>query len=996
MGGAAGTPLRRFATRSDVCYHNANSRLAVAGGEPMFATDWAVILDNKRQSSKSDSRLVTTGLLVLLALAALALRAYKLDGQSLWYDEGFSVYLAGMEPAEIVARTAADIQPPLYYLLLHGWIRLVGDGEAAVRSLSVIFGVLSVPLVYGLAVALFRSRPAGLLAALLLAVSPLHVWYGQEARMYTLLTFLCLLSSVLLLLAMRARTGVRAAVLWLGYALASIAAVYTHYFAFFVLAFQAAYLFLVAWSQGFRPWRLLLGGLASGLATIVAYLPWLPHLVARYGADASYLPGQLKLGEVLVDVAVAFAGGESVLEGTGVWLAAGYGLVLALCLAALLTAATRAGRGAPEASGWSLPPAYHALLFLLLYLLLPIALILALSLNSPKFNARYAMVSHPALLLLLAGGLAALWERRTGSLQNVGRGVAAALALIFLLVSGLYADRNAYHDPAFARADFRGVARYLERHAAEDETIILSSGHMFPVWDYYAGDGERHLLPDSPTLDTTRTLDYGIAADLNRWLAGRGGVWLVLWQHDVVDPSGYLTAMLGDLAVEEPVEGGFPQIELRHYRLPPGTTFSGEPEIEHPASYNFDDRLQLLGYTQSGDREVTLFWKALQPLEEDYRVSLILRDTEGQAWGSWDGRPGAYYHPTDRWRVGQVVFGRYDLGLLPGSPPGDYGLEVGVYTERDVEGLDLLDAAGAPQGKRVMLGAVALSVAAATPDQVEVPHPDRFEMGDGLSLLGWDLDREEAQPGDRLRLTLFWSVEDRPRGDDAVWVSVTDATGRTHGAGSFLPTNAWHPTSIWLPGQAWRGQITFRLPVETQPGPARIAAQLIAPDGSTAGPPAELATVEVQPTNRVFVEPQPQAPRRANFEDRIALVGADLVPSPVAPGGTVRVTLYWHALAEMDIPYTVFVHLLGIDGQVVAGHDGEPVFGARPTTGWVPGEYVADPHDLSIPADLAPGDYIVEVGLYDAGVPGMPRLAILGEDGQAQADRVIFGPVQVR
>ena len=997
-GGDAGTAGQRFAARPDVCYHNPSSRLAVAGVEPMCATDWAVILDNERQSSKSGSRLVTIGLLVLLALAALALRVYKLDGQSLWYDEGFSVYLAEMAPAEIVARTAADIQPPLYYLLLHGWIQLLGDGEAAVRSLSVLFGVLSVPLIYALALALFHSRAAGLLAALLLAVSPLHLWYGQEARMYTLLTFLCLLSSTLLLLAVRARTGVQAAGLWLGYTLANVAAVYAHYFAFFVLAFQAAFLFLVAWSGGFRPWRLLLGGLASGLATVLAYLPWLPHLVTRLGTDVSYLPGQLKLGEVLVDVAVAFAGGESVLEGTGIVLAAGYGLILALCLAALLAAAGRTGREAPAGlpSAWRLPPEYHPLLLLLLYLLLPIALILALSLSSPKFNARYAMVSHPALLLLLAGGLASLWQRRAGSLANVGRGAAAALALIFLLVSALYADRNAYTDPAFARADFRSAARYLERHAGKDEAIILSSGHMFPVWDYYAADGERYLLPDSPTLDTTRTLDYGIAADLNRWLAGRSGVWLVLWQNEVVDPNGYLTSMLGELAVEEPVDRGFPRIELRHYRLPPGTTFSGEPQIEHPAGFNFGNRLQLLGYTQNDNRQVTLFWKALRPLEEDYRVSLILRDTQGQVWGSWDGRPGAYYHPTERWRVDQVVFGRYELKLLPGAPPGDYGLEVGVYTEGNLEGLDILDAAGAPQGKRLMLGAVALSVAAATPEQVEVPHPDRFEVGDGLALLGWDLDRDEAQPGDRLLLTLFWSVETRPRADDSVWVLVTDATGQARGAGSYVPTNAWHPTSVWLPGQAWRGQITFRLPVETQPGPARLSVQLISADGSAAGAPAELTTVQVLPTNRVFAAPRPQAPRQANFEDRIALVGADLAPSPVSPGGVIRVTLYWHALAEMDIPYSVFVHLLDVDGQVVAGHDGEPAFGARPTTGWVPGEYVADPHDLSIPAGLPPGDYIVEVGLYDAGAPGMPRLSILGEEGQAQVDRVIFGPVAVR
>jgi 4-amino-4-deoxy-L-arabinose transferase-like glycosyltransferase len=541
-----------------------------------------VILDNDWQSSKGRSRLLAVALLVLLALVALALRIYKLDGQSLWYDEGFSVYLARMDPAQIVARTAADIQPPLYYLLLHGWIHLFGDNEWAVRSLSVLWGVLAVPLMYILALKLFHSRLAGLLAAFLLAISPLHLWYGQEARMYSLLTFLCLLSSILLLLAMRARSWAWAALLWLAYALVNVAAVYTHYFSFFALAFQAAYLVLVVWSGRFRHWHLLVGGLAAGLATVLAYLPWLPHLVARYGADASYLPGRLKVGEVLVDVAVAFAGGESVLEGTGILMAAGYGLILAVCLVTLLAVAARAGKESPAASSWRLPPEYHPLLFLLLYLLLPVALILAVSFTSPKFNARYAMISHPALLLLLGGGLAALWQRGPSSLANVARGAVAALGMLFLLASAFYADRNAYSDPAFARADFRTAAAYLARHAADDESIILSSGHMFPVWDYYAAGGERYLLPDSPTLDTTRTLDYSIAEDLNRWLADQGGVWLVLWQNDVVDPNGYLTSMLGDLAVEQPVGRTFPGLDVRHYRLPAGTTFSGEPQIKHP------------------------------------------------------------------------------------------------------------------------------------------------------------------------------------------------------------------------------------------------------------------------------------------------------------------------------------------------------------------------------------------------------------------------------
>ncbi len=970
---------------------------------------------------KDRSALITIILLSLITLLALGLRLFGLDAQSLWYDEGFSVYLARMNSGEILARTAADIQPPLYYLLLHGWIQLFGDGERALRGLSLLFGVLAVPLMYAVAWSLFRSRLAGLLAALLVAASPLHIWYGQEARMYTLLTFLCLLSSYLLLLAIQsanqAQKRWQTLALWAAFTLTNIAAVYTHYFAFFVLSFQALYLFLVWWEQGLRPARLIRAGLASFVVTGLAFLPWLPHLLARYGADASYWPGRLKLHEVLLDIALSFVGGESVQEQTGIILIIGYTAVLILCLLALLLYASHStfhdSRNTQHPTSSLQSPIsnrQYPLAFLLLYLLIPPALILLLSYNSPKFNARYAMVSQPALLLILAGGLAVLWQRRSGRLADLLRRTLAVLALVFILGVSAYANNNAYADPAFARADYRGVIRYIRNHIAPDETIILSSGHMFPAFDYYAPGINRHLLPDSPTLDTTRILDYSIAADLNDWLVGQGGVWVVRWQHEVVDPVGYLSTMLAQAGEEQAVSRTFAQVGLQHYRLPAGAVFSEQPAIAHPVDVNFGDRLRLLGYSQTGEHQATLFWQALQPLDEDYRVSLELRDTVGQSWGRWDGRPTAYLYPTDRWRAGQIVFGHYDLAPIPGAPPGDYGLEVGVYTEADPVGLDVLDQAGAPEGKRAVLGAVRLSVPAVSADQMDLPHPGRTDLGGGLALVGWNLDRDKVQPGDRLLLTLVWSVEAQPQGDYQVRLIVTDAAGQTRDAATFPPTNSWHPTSIWQAGQAWRGQATFRLPIQTQPGEARLSIQLVDTAGLALGPPAELTTVLVPSTDRVFTPPQPQvqlqgncqadpgepqAPCEANFGAKIALLGADLDSGPVSPGGVLHTTLYWQALADMDVPYTVFVHLLGPDGGVVAGHDGQPMSGTRPTTSWVPGEFIADPHDISIPPGLAPGEYAIEVGLYDASAPGMPRLHILGEKGQVEADRLIFGPVQV-
>jgi 4-amino-4-deoxy-L-arabinose transferase-like glycosyltransferase len=968
------------------------------------------VLKVNQDPLKDRSPLVAALALLAIVLLALGLRLYRLDAQSLWYDEAFSVYLARMDLAEITSRTAEDIQPPLYYYLLSAWLELFGDSENALRGLSLMFGVLSVPLAYALAWQLLRSHLAGLLAALFLAVSPLHVWYGQEVRMYTLLTFLCMLSSYFLLLVVQTENKWESVGLWTAYTVTSVASMYAHYFAFFVLVFQGLYLLLVWWERGLRPTRLIVGGLVSGSVVVLAYLPWLPHLVTRYGADLSYWPGQLKLHEALIDIVLSFIGGESISEPIGLVLAVGFGFVFLLCLTTLLLHASRLVTGTfrqqpqgsreehwPLLTGDTSPDADdYPLAFLLLYLLVPPALILVVSYYSPKFNARYMMVSHPAFLIILAGGLAVLWELRSGYLSKVMRWSLVGVSLAFLLGVSAFADYQAYTDVSVARSDFRAVARYVRNHIEPDETVILASGHMFPVFDYYSRGLERHLLPDNPTLDVTRTLDYAIAEDLNEWLADRRGVWIVLWQDEVVDPVGYLETMLSEVGEEQQVDRSFPNVELRHYRLPSQAQFSDEPTIAHPAGFDFGEELRLLGYAQTGEQEVTLFWQALQPLNEDYRISLVLRDTMGQSWGRWDGRPAVYSYPTEHWRAGQTVFGRYDLTPVPGAPPGDYGVEVGVYTEADPVGLDVLDEAGAPQGKRAMLGAVRLSVPAVTANEVDVPHPSQIDLGGGLALLGWDLSSDETQIGDRLLLTLVWTVNAQPSGDYRLRLLLADEDGQVLDVGTFPPTNVWHPTSLWQEGQAWRGQITFRIPIQAKPGEARLGVQLVDTGGVGLGPPSELTRIQVQPTDRTFATPNPQVLRQANFDNKIELVGADLVPNPVAPSGVVRVTLYWRALAEMDVAYAVFVHLLGPDGRVLAGHDGQPVAGARPTTGWVPSEYIIDSHDVSIPGDLEPGEYIIEAGLYDAGVPGLPRLPVLGDEGEIETDRVIFGPVEVR
>ena len=162
-------------------------------------------------------------MLLLLAVAA-GLRLYKIDAQSLWYDEGNSARIAERSVELIIAGAAGDIHPPLYYLLLKFWRALFGSGEAALRSLSAACGVLTVLLAQRTGRLLAGERAAWA-AGVLTAIAPLAVYYGQEARMYALLALFAALSSWALFHMLRAQRPLWTALL----ALATAGGLWTHY-----------------------------------------------------------------------------------------------------------------------------------------------------------------------------------------------------------------------------------------------------------------------------------------------------------------------------------------------------------------------------------------------------------------------------------------------------------------------------------------------------------------------------------------------------------------------------------------------------------------------------------------------------------------------------------------------------------------------------------------------------------------------------------------------
>lgn len=134
----------------------------------------------------------------------------------------------------------------------------------------------------------------------------------------------------------------------------------------------------------------------------------------------------------------------------------------------------------------------------------------------------------------------------------------------------------------------------------------------------------------------------------------------------------------------------------------------------------------------------------------------------------------------------------------------------------------------------------------------------------------------------------------------------------------------------------------------------------------------------------------------ARLGEAIVLAGCDLEPEVPRPGGSLYVTLYWRVLGPVREDYTVFTHLLGpynpaTGGPVWAGHDGPPLGGSYGTSRWAAGEWVLDQHEIPLPADLPPGTYTLEAGLYLLATG--ERLPV--EVGGVRDDRVLLGEVTV-
>jgi hypothetical protein len=416
----------------------------------------------------------------LVALAAL-LRFSTLDAQSFWYDEAVAVGLVRMDLLDMLDRIPdSESTPPLYYVLAWLWAKVFGTGEVGMRSLPALCGTAFVPVAYAAAARLASAR-AGLVAAALAAVSPVLVWYSQEARAYALLVLLAGLSFHLFACLLTGDQRRRTLVLW---TLVSAIALATHYFAAFLVAGEA--LWLLATAANRRPIAVAVGALAAVQA---ALMPLLLHQRSLNLADfIDEIPLGYRVARTPKQFLVGFDAPGEVIS------AIVAGLLVA---AALWLVWSRGDDGERRAARVGLALGGG---------LLAVPALLAL-VGVDHFDTRNVLVAWPPLAVAVAAGLGA---RRAG---RAGLAAAVALVLVSSTTVLFVATR-----PTLQRDNWRGVAEGLGEPRAAPRAVVVTPFTAPAPFAVYAPRLE--LMPDAGA--AVREIDL-VAMPLRRRTQSRPG-----------------------------------------------------------------------------------------------------------------------------------------------------------------------------------------------------------------------------------------------------------------------------------------------------------------------------------------------------------------------------------------------------------------------------------------------------------------------------------------
>ena len=672
----------------------------------------------------------------ILALAA-GLRWLRLDGSSLWSDEGNSWAMLRRGFGAIAAAAAQDIHPPGYYWLLKAWCLGAGGDAWGMRSLSALCGVALVWLVYRIGLLLerddggraSRTSAVALTAALLAAVNPFLIHYSQEARMYSLLA---LESGLLFWAALRLvrrdpptpwPIGSLPAIVFI---LSAAAGLWTHYSFPIVLAAADLFLLIALWRRSPRAgwWPAVIAPiLRLNLPAVLLFSPWLPtawRAVTHWPAGGQGPP----LREALPLLGRTFAFGPlgpepSVLLETNLGLTGEPAVwaVRVILLLALLLPLLGLGSLRRDAGGAAL----------LLWLGAPLALMFGLGLLGDAFQ-KFLLTAAPGWCLAVAAAVA---QARSGAPGGARRVLGAMVGIGLVAMGGLLPAAAAlpsiYRAPGL-RDDYAGVARELAAQGdPRQDLVLLCAPGQAEVWAYYDPGLPVLALPAQRPPDAARTV-----AALAEAARGRRQLTALWWAAADADPEGIIAGWLAAHAFAGPTRWAG-NVQVAQYGLAEALDCAAP---QGTADFADGVRLEAACFPRGADPApgwlllVALRWRALARPSAAYAVSVQLLRPAGDLGASdaadagalvtliaqHDGQPAGGSRPSDGWSVGEIVEDRHAVAIPPEALPGPYMLRIALYDPAD--------------GRRLMAGGrdhvdLPLTVISEAPGRIDPSRPRR-------------------------------------------------------------------------------------------------------------------------------------------------------------------------------------------------------------------------------------------------------------------------------
>ncbi len=621
------------------------------------------------QLAIAPGRLAANGACVALCLLAFTLYTYRLDVKPLWWDEGFSIYVAQLPLGDLLSATAADVHPPVYYVLLNGWMAMAGASPFSTRFFSVLTGMLTIPLLYVTAQRLDGKR-AGMLAATLSAVAPFVFYYDREIRMYSLGILLAMLATYAFL---RILTDLQTArIWWLVYLLSISLGVSTQYvFALLPMAHAAALLLTYRQSSTILK-RWLIAMLLAG----VLLAPWLLYAGSQLRSLQAERVNPLPNLQVLGDMLPVF---QQIVIGTASGNASAPIATLALTLLAFLGGATLFKR-------------HHTAAVALALGALGAVLLIALVQYAPDEDLmrgiKLAFPGVPLWLLLTALGTSYVLRRWPW----------AGLAAVLLIITSTgHTIARSYHGPVDADEDYRPLIAEVQALAQPNDALLATY-----VWqDGYFASYAPHL----PVVFYRNTYDPATVSELlGDIFDSHERLWVVNYFADVHDTGNPFNEWLNRYAVFVfDTWYGDSQLALfvRARELP--LVWSAHAVYEDQVALDYVSPITSL---QPGEvLSLDLRWHISAPHERAYKAFVHLGCPDTLPLAQSDADITLYLAPNDG-DASVSVLQRHALLIPLDTLPGEYRLYVGVYNPVDNTRLNVLSPTGCDDLDRFCISTV--------------------------------------------------------------------------------------------------------------------------------------------------------------------------------------------------------------------------------------------------------------------------------------------------